>query len=66
MTRSDNIIGIILIILGIFLLFSALSPIIIPVFFFILGLYLINYGMKMRRMPPLTLIAMSWWSRFRR
>jgi len=66
MTRSDNILGIVLIIIGVVLLIMSLAPLIVPVLFVLLALYLINYGMRMRRMPPLTLIAMSWWSRFRR
>jgi len=66
MTRSDNILGLILIIVGVILLITSLSPLIVPILFVLLALWLINYGMRMRQMPPLTLIAMSWWSRFRR
>jgi len=66
MTRSDSVLGIILIVIGVVLLIMALSPLIFPVMLVLLAFYLINYGMKLRRMPPLIVIASSWWSRFGR
>lgn len=65
MREFNKILGIFLIILGCVSLCVALAPLIVPAFFFLLGLYLINYGMKLRGTISLSAFTRSWWLHFK-
>jgi len=58
---GQKVLGLVLMILGIVVFVGILSPVLIYVFGVFLALWLINYGMKLRGMPPLIVVARSWW-----
>jgi len=69
MSNSRSVLGLILIILGVILLGFVLARFIIYILFTLLGLYLINYGLKLRGMPSAWYYARTWWihiDRYRR
>jgi len=56
-----KILGLVLIVLGCILFVGVLAPLLVRALLGFLALYVINYGMKLRGMPPLTLFLQSWW-----
>jgi len=58
MNLGTNILSIVLMIFGLFLLIFALKPFVIYVSAFIVGIYLINYGLKLRKKPSLYMMLM--------
>lgn len=64
--RKNPILGLILIILGIFFLLASLHPILANVVIFAFALFVINYGLAMRNMPNLFYFIKMLWSQIKR
>jgi len=58
MSLGVNILSIFLMVSGLFLLIFALKPFVFYILTFIVGLYLVNYGLKLRRKPSLYVMLM--------
>lgn len=59
----NPIVGMILIVVGSFILLQSLAPFIMPVIGIGIGLYAIDYGLQMRGMPTLKVLYSIWKSR---
>jgi len=66
MTLFDKILGIICIISGLVFLFLGIAPFLKTILFILLGLFLINYGLRLCAMPTATQFARIWWFQSRR
>ncbi|MFC1842850.1 hypothetical protein ACFLYU_04290 [Candidatus Dependentiae bacterium] len=66
MTRWNQILGTILIVLGFVALFAAIYPFFKNILFFLLGVYLISYGLRMRGMYAVTHYARTIWFNVKR
>lgn len=61
----DKIFGIICIVFGLFIALFAIGDLILRLLIAFLGLFLVNFGMRLRGMPPLHLsIIRMWTSRY--
>lgn len=58
----DRIFGIICIIFGLFVALFALGNFILRLLIALLGLFLVNFGMRLRGMPPIHISVMRMWS----
>lgn len=58
----DRIFGIICIIFGLFIALFAIGDIILRIMIALLGLFLVNFGMRLRGMLPLHITIMRMWS----
>ena len=58
----DRIFGIICISFGLFIALFALGEFILRLLIALLGLFLVNFGMRLRGMPPLYISIMRMWS----
>ena len=58
----DRILGIICIVAGLSIALFALSDLILRILVAVLGLFLVNYGMRLRGMPPLYISLVRMWS----
>ncbi len=63
--QSDTIISWLAIIGGALLVIWGISPFIASVLQVVLGFILINYGLGLRRLPPLTLLVRYWLMKLR-
>ena len=57
--------GFIAIVVGGILLFSVIGPFLFQVLIALLGLMLINYGLRLRGKPPLGYLVFSWIDQFK-
>ena len=60
--RFDRIAGIVCIVFGLSVALFALGELIMRILMALLGLFIVNYGMRLRGMPPLYLTIMRMWS----
>lgn len=58
----DKILGIICIIFGLFLIGYALGELLFRLLIALLGLLVVNFGMRLRGMPPIHIAVMRMWS----
>ncbi len=58
----DRILGMVLIIFGLCLALWAVGDLIFRILIALLGLFVVNFGMRMRGMPPLYITIMRMWS----
>ena len=59
----NKLLGIMLMVVGSVLFVLVAGDFIVRALLAFAALYIINYGMKLRGMSPLILIAKSWWAR---
>jgi len=61
-THFDRIIGLLCITLGIVAVLLAIGDLIMRILLALMGLLIINYGLRLRGMPPLYITIMRMWS----
>lgn len=59
----DKILGIIFMAFGLFIAIYALYELIFRIIMAILGLFIVNFGMRLRGMPPIHLSIIRLWTR---
>ncbi len=58
----DNILGIVCIIFGFFIIGYALGELVFRLLIALIGLLVINFGMRLRGMPPIHIAIIRMWS----